>query len=261
MEPEKNYAGREGELEPYTVFAGHYDRIMAHVPYSRWAAYLLDRYRLVRGQKPESVFDLGCGTGTLLFELGRLGEITELVGLDRSSEMLDRCKKNFPGISVICGDFDEDLPMDSGSQNWIISSHDSINYLTTEDSLLRHFQSVQRVLRSGGVYSLDATTRYNILVNFNNRTIREKMGQSSLEWANTFDANTEILRSDLLFKNLESDEEFREVHLQKFYSVEVIRNLAEEAGLEFQLLEGDYRRRKPGKTDTMWNFHFLKRKV
>lgn len=65
----------------------------------RYGADLLD---LLAPQPGERILDLGCGTGQLTAEIARRG--AQVVGFDRSEEMLAQARKNFPEISFVAGD-------------------------------------------------------------------------------------------------------------------------------------------------------------
>ncbi|MCC2686883.1 MAG: methyltransferase type 12, partial [Paenibacillaceae bacterium] len=70
--------------EAYGQFAYYYDRLMADHPYDEWIRYVKwcwDAYG-----KPETVVDLGCGTGTLALMLAKRG--CRVMGIDASEDML-----------------------------------------------------------------------------------------------------------------------------------------------------------------------------
>ncbi len=74
------------------------------------------------GMKPESLIDIGCGTGQLLQQISRLYPGIELTGIDKAQEMIQKCReKNIPA-NFICGDIDE-LKADADKFDLAICCH------------------------------------------------------------------------------------------------------------------------------------------
>jgi trans-aconitate methyltransferase len=80
--------------------------------------YGADLLELLAPQPGERILDLGCGTGQLTADLAqRTGQV---IGLDRSPEMLADARKNFPGIEFVEGDaasFHFEKPFDAVFSN------------------------------------------------------------------------------------------------------------------------------------------------
>jgi ubiquinone/menaquinone biosynthesis C-methylase UbiE len=58
--------------------------------------------KLLDPQPGERILDLGCGTGQLTSEIAAHG--TVVVGVDRSSQMIEEARKNFPSLEFVVGD-------------------------------------------------------------------------------------------------------------------------------------------------------------
>lgn len=71
----------------------------AHAFVWQKAADLLD---LLAPKSGEHILDLGCGTGQLTADIARRG--ASVIGLDRSSEMIQQAGKNYPAIHFEIGD-------------------------------------------------------------------------------------------------------------------------------------------------------------
>lgn len=72
----------------YTRLAPIYDvssRLVSKGKWTKWQSYSLDK---LKGRK---VLDIGCGTGSLLFQIDKSGYFT--FGIDKSKDMLDVCRK------------------------------------------------------------------------------------------------------------------------------------------------------------------------
>lgn len=101
------------------------------------------------------VLDLACGTGPHLLRLARRGY--RLTGLDTSAANLayvaDRARRAGLAVALTAqdmGSFRVAAPQDAA-----ICLQNSQGYLLTNADLLRHFRSVARALRPGGLYVFD----------------------------------------------------------------------------------------------------------
>ena len=63
-----------------------------------------DKAKLLKFVRPGAVADLGCGTGTVMELLRRKYRKSQFVGVDLSQEMVERCKKRFPGGEFLLHD-------------------------------------------------------------------------------------------------------------------------------------------------------------
>lgn len=106
---------------------------------------------------PESILDIGCGTGKLIQELSGQYPYARVVGLDVSQEMVRLVKSR--GIEAIAGDAQGlpfrgkafDLAVSNAAYQWV-------------GNLPAAFQEARRVLKEGGVFILSC---------FGKRTLRE----------------------------------------------------------------------------------------
>jgi ubiquinone/menaquinone biosynthesis C-methylase UbiE len=246
--------------DPYSIFAGIYDEFMEHVPYAAWAHYLDRRYRALTRSAPTAIADLACGTGQLL---ARFSPGLRRSGMDASVAMLEQARRRLPDVSFVRGRLEQRLKYPDGSQPHLVSTHDSLNYLLRPEDLSRHLVEVRRVLAPGGIYSLDLVSLQNILNNFDNQTLRHRVRGCRLIWKNEYDSKTRLMRSDLEFyikgARQGAAPAHTERHLQRYYSIDEVRQLAFRAGLETVLIEGNYEARAHRKSDNFWNLH-LRRK-
>ncbi len=226
---------------------------MAHVSYEDWAHYLLGTFQEYRGGSPESVLDIGCGTGRLLYYFQ--GKIPERHGLDNSSAMLRLAAVRDPDARWTNSDFQKPLPWLDECFDWIVCTHDSLNYILEPAGLAGHFQEVYRILKPGGLCSVDFVSEENILENHAGRSITLSYNDCGVVWSNSYDKK--ILTSNFLFTDSGGNKHM-EIHRQRFYSVPEILSLADGAGFSVYREEGDYEPRKRKSGDSLWNFHFKK---
>lgn len=102
-------------------------------------------------QPGQTVLDLGSGAGIdLLLAAGKVGPTGKVIGIDLSEIMIERARANaikagFDNIELRHGAI-EDLPVDSGSTDWVISNC----VINLSPDKARVFREIHRVLRAGG---------------------------------------------------------------------------------------------------------------
>ena len=219
-------------MDAYTSFAEVYDMFRDNVPYEEWSRYLtelLKEYRIEEGV----VCELGCGTGKMTRLLADAGY--DMIGVDMSEDMLAIASMENPQqILYLCQDMRE-LEL-YGTVAAVVSVCDSMNYLLEEDDLLEVFQRVNEYLEPGGVFLFDLNTIYKYETLLGETTICENRPEGSFIWENYYDAEEQINEYDLTLFIQEKENlyrKFEETHYQRGYSMEKIRTLLEEAGMEF----------------------------
>lgn len=104
------------------------------------------------------VLELGCGTGRVSLPVARTG--AELVGVDRSSEMLARARRRLRrstvvrSLRLVKGDI-RSLPFRTGRFRVVIAPYGILQSLLDGADLEQTLDSVARVLRRGGTLGLD----------------------------------------------------------------------------------------------------------
>ena len=219
-------------MDAYTSFAEVYDMFMDNVPYEEWSRYLIEllkEYHIEEGV----VCELGCGTGKMTRLLADVGY--DMIGVDMSEDMLAIASMENPQqILYLCQDMRE-LEL-YGTVAAVVSVCDSMNYLLEEEDLLEVFQRVNEYLEPGGVFLFDLNTIYKYETLLGETTISENRPEGSFIWENYYDAEEQINEYDLTLFIQEKENlyrKFEETHYQRGYSLEKIRTLLEEAGMEF----------------------------
>ncbi len=233
-------------MNAYTGFAEVYDLFMDNVPYEEWRVFLqeiLKRYGIEDG----ILLELGCGTGKLTRMMASAG--FDMIGVDNSAEMLQIARAAEIRETK---DFCEEVP-DSrilyllqdmrefelyGTVRAVYSACDSLNYVLDEGELGGVFKLVNNYLDPKGIFVFDLNTPYKYEKVLGEQTFAENREEGSFIWENYYDPDSGINEYDLtLFVPKEEQKEeflrFQETHYQRSYSLDTVKKLLGEAGMEF----------------------------
>ena len=241
-------------MEAYSEFAQVYDLFMDNIPYEEWCDYLVTLLKQY-GVSDGLVLELGCGTGNMTEALKRRGY--DMIGIDNSEEMLaEAIEKNMscgtenaaaddrmyetmqeglkPAL-YLCQDMREfEL---YGTVRAIVSICDSMNYILDPEELTQVFRLVNNYLDPDGVFIFDLNTRYKYEKILGDQTIGETREDHCFIWDNYYDISSGINEYVLnLFIQGEDGryDRFEEVHYQRAYDLEEIRQLIEASGLRWE---------------------------
>ncbi|MBR4026301.1 MAG: methyltransferase domain-containing protein [Lachnospiraceae bacterium] len=226
-------------MEAYTSFAKVYDLFMDNVPYEQWSTYIvsiLQEYGIEDG----ILLDLGCGTGKMTRIMQRYGY--DMIGIDNSYEMLDIARESSnEDILYLLQDMREfELYR---TVRAVYSACDSLNYILEEQELEQVFSLVNNYLDPKGLFIFDMNTTFKYEELLAEYTFAENRDSGSFIWENYYDIEEQINEYDLtLYIEEEKDKflRFQEVHYQKCYTLEKIRILLENAGMEFLAVYDGY---------------------
>lgn len=213
----------------YKDIAPYYDRLMDDVNYRAWISYVKNICAL-NHCKPETVLDLGCGTGIPALLLLREG--CSVIGIDGSMEMLRIAQKKL-------ADFDPPLIQGSFEDFYIkkkvdvaISLFDSLNNLIDEHSLRRTFARVAQCVRSDGLFIFDMNTIYG-LRHMDDRDMytKESKGVYSI-WKSRFDRRRSLITLSVTVFASENGlyRRVEETHLERGYALSTLKRLLLESG-------------------------------
>lgn len=160
----------------------------------------------------------------------------DMIGVDNSEEMLGEAmeKRAESGHEILYLEQDMREFELYGTVRAVVSVCDCMNYITEEDDLLTVFKLVNNYLDPDGIFIFDMNTPYKYREMLGNTTIAENREEGSFIWENEFDEETGINVYDLtLFLPREDGlyERDEEIHYQKAYDPERVRELLEKAGL------------------------------
>lgn len=232
----------EKTVEMYEDFAEVYDRFMDETPYGEWADFV-EKTLKSAGIRDGLVLDLGCGTGSVTELLAQKGY--DMIGVDLSDRMLDIAmeKRAASGLDILYLQQDMREFELYGTVRAVISLCDSVNYLLDPEGLLETFRLVNNYLDPDGLFLFDFNTVYKYQTVIGDSTIAENRDDCSFIWENYYDEADQINEYDLTIFVRQEEELFRkftETHFQRGYTLPVIRNLVERAGMRFvEALDAD----------------------
>lgn len=120
----------------------------------------------------ERTLDLGCGSGQLTAKIAESG--AEVIGLDRSEEMIDEARHNFPGLRFEVADaanFALDAPVDA------VFSNAALHWVKDADGAAA---SIARALRPGGRFVMEMGGKGNVQAIID--AVRDVAGRVETPW-------------------------------------------------------------------------------
>jgi SAM-dependent methyltransferase len=148
-----------------------------------------------------------------------------------------------------------------GTVRAIVSICDSMNYITSEDDLLKVFTLANNYLDKGGMFIFDMNTEYKYKHILADNTIAENRDDCSFIWENYYDEEKQLNEYNVTIYVSATDEldevknndgrlyeRFVETHYQKAYSIEKVKELIIKAGLEFIAVYDAFTHNEPNET-------------
>ena len=222
-------------MTSYGDFAYYYDSLTENVDYEERCDYI--RGLLAENGIGEGILlDLACGTGTVSLMLSDMGY--DVIGVDASEEMLSVAqeKKMESGADVIflCQRM-EDLDL-FGTINACVSTLDSINHVTNEETVREIFRRVSLFMEDKGIFVFDVNTPYKHREILGDNTFVYDTDEVYCVWQNSTDENLLTKVSLDIFEKDEDDDEtyyrYCEEFAEKAYDLEDIRKWLEEYRFE-----------------------------
>ncbi|UCE65723.1 MAG: class I SAM-dependent methyltransferase [Candidatus Zixiibacteriota bacterium] len=137
----------------YGDFSKYYDMLGWNL-FAGLCAERLKAFFKLRGEKPETVLNLACGTGELEKLLG--DKEIKFTGVDASPGMLREARKKCPGARFVKADAAE-VRLDN-KFDMVLFLFDSANHMCSLSHLNRVFKNARRHLKKGGYFIFDINT-------------------------------------------------------------------------------------------------------
>ena len=222
-------------MEVYKNFSKVYDIFMKDAPYEKWTIYIQNIFKKFK-VNPKIICELGCGTGNMTIRLAKKN--FSLIGIDISDDMLAIAKNK-----IIENNIDNILFLNQNMCNFklvnkvdcFICICDGLNYILNEKDLLNVFKSVFKYLNKDGLFIFDLNTIYKFKHILGQNDFCETTDYAAYTWENYYDEKLHINEFYTNFfikcEKLNLYERFEEIHYQKAYSIEKVKNLIKQSGL------------------------------
>ena len=242
-------------MSAYDTLAASYDGLMADGAYRRRAAFLERRLR--KSPIPvETVLDLACGTGTIACLLAEKGYA--VIATDGSGEMLTQAAAKAAVLDRPPLFLHQAMPRLRLAQpaDAVVSTLDSLNYLTAERDLKETFRHVRRWLKPGGLFLFDVNTPCK-LRRMNGQLYMDETEESFCVWRTFFSEKKQICTYQVDLFRLRPggawDRSFEE-HRELAWSEAFLREALGGAGFSSVHLTGDLTDKPPRLNEDRWQF-------
>ncbi len=240
-------------MDSYADLSKIYDKWQENNDAAQWADFVektLARFgKTKQGDGAKGSFlllDAGCGTGSFAVEMANRGY--DVLGIDRSEDMLAAARKKDPGqrIQFVCQDMTRMELF--GTVDGIVCLLDTVNHVLDEAKLRRFFRLCQNYLNPGGLLIFDLATPHYFEEVLGSRVFYDINESYALIWQNAFDSKRGRSRSDLTYFIRREDGAYlrgEERIEERAYSAQQIQTFLQESRLTLLGQYGGLTFRKP----------------
>ena len=241
-------------MSSYHGLASSYDGLMVDGSYRKradWLEKLFQKSRI----PVRDVLDLACGTGTIACLLAERGY--QVIATDASEEMLTQAamkaavlEENAPLFLL------QSMPRLRLTEpvDAVVSTLDSLNYLTREKDIRETFCRVYRWLKPGGQFVFDVNTPYK-LRRMDGQMYMDETEDTYCVWRTFFSERTQCCTYQVDLFQLNEDDSWErefEEHKERAWTEEQLRTYLEAAGFENIIIRGDMSLRPPKADEDRW---------
>lgn len=224
----------------YKGLARHYDALMGGNKYPGWKELIASVVKQYGIQK-DVCLDVACGTGNISQLVKELG--FGVAGVDMSREMIDIAQKKFPEGTFVCSDV-RDFSLNSELQSHItlaVSFYDSLNYLLTDDDMMRALTAVYENIPTGAIFLFDMNTTDHVKAaqRYKPRVFRDTDFYTVFRFSG--EERFWILDMDIFSKEGDLYRLTTEHHIERAYDREHILPLIEQAGFKLLEVKNEYK--------------------
>lgn len=225
----------------YGIFAEFYDELTKNVEYEKRADHLNELIIKHGGKQKGVLLDLACGTGSLSFELEKLGY--DIIAIDNSIEMLNVAMnkkfENDSSIQFIKQDMREiELYSDV---DVTVCALDSLNHLESLSDVKKVFDAVYKYTAPEGLFIFDMNTEYKHTKILADNTFVFDTDDVYCVWQNSCKNSIVSIYLDFFVPNEDGTfERYSEDFTEKAYPIDSIKSELNKTGFEIlNIYDGD----------------------
>lgn len=195
----------------YSAIAEIYTHMMRSIDYKKWAEYILEISKEVK-KKKLTVLELAGGTGAMV---KLLRTKMKIISTDISFAMLSKNEEG--SVIKVCCDM-INLPF-KNKFDFVFSTFDSVNYLSTKEKFLHYLNSVSDCISDDGLLAFDVSLENNSkkFEKYLNR--RGKVNGITFQQRSLYNPSTRIHYNHFTL-TLANGQKVEEIHKQKIYRFE-----------------------------------------
>ena len=187
---DKDFTSSEPEYveKLFDVFASDFDNVLAELNYDSPKIIAENLYEFIDKKTPEKMqmLDIGCGSGLCCFEIKKLFPESQIIGVDISSQMLQKAAEKNIYSKLIKSEINDYFSNCCDVFDVVVAS-DVLTYFGCLDSL---FDSVKNVLSFNGVFvftiSTDTTNKYDYFLMPSSRFVHSEKYIEKIAEQNNF---------------------------------------------------------------------------
>lgn len=211
------------QVKNYSLLADIYPHLMRKIDYNSWAEYIEDIIEYC-DLHPKSVLEIAAGHCSVADLLSDKYDL--FIASDLSIDMLKRSEnKNL--LKTLCDM--RALPFNE-KFDFIYSTFDSVNYLLTEEDLLRFFKEINKNLSDDGVFTFDASLEKNSIKYEKELNRIGKYNGVKYRQISHYDRRTKIHTNEFIITD-GNGKERREIHKQRIYDLVDFFEIIENSGM------------------------------
>ncbi|MRS04600.1 class I SAM-dependent methyltransferase [bacterium] len=211
------------------------------------------------------MLDLACGEGSFALEMAKKG--WKVSGIDQSDEMLRLAQHRASDSGVTLEFSKQDMRDFTVDKQFDVVTcwFDSLNYLIRIEDLQCAFTRVEKALKPGGWFIFDMNTIYGLAIDWQKQKCYvQQETEDLLELHQTsydFEKRMATTRITWFIRNEEVWQKYEEIHFERAYSVEKIKQALVAAGFSFESCYGSLRNLTPMKQDSSRVWIFAQKKA
>lgn len=141
-------------MSVFGSYSRYYNLLYKDKDYQGEADYIAGLIRKYSGGKAKTLIDIGCGTGNHDLLLAKHG--FQVDGVDRSEDMIQVARRRAEGLNSLQFHLGDATDFRLGKKSdAVVSLFHVMSYQTSNDALMKSFQSAYEHLSPGGIFIFD----------------------------------------------------------------------------------------------------------